>query len=207
MAGIIAKEGSGANFKQVDAGTYPARCYGVILLGTTYDDLYKKTQTKVMLQFELPTETIDAPDNPELHGQPYGLSKFLTLSLHEKSSLRQDLERWRNKPFTAEELKGFDLKNVIGVPCMLSVIKGENGKSKISSISAPIKGMSLVPQVNPTRYFDMTDFTHFDDLPKGIQDLIKRSDEYRNQFGEGSPQPQGTDESVPTFEGESDIPF
>ena len=204
--GIIAKEESGTAFAQIDAGTYPARCYGVVLIGTAYDEMYKKVQTTVMLQFEFPSETIDAPES-EYHGQPYGLSKFYTLSLHEKSNLRADLERWRNKPFTQEELNGFDLKNVIGVPCMASVIKKDNGKSKISSISAPVKGMAIVPQINPTRYFDLEDFTHFDDLPKGIQDMIKKTDEYRMKFESGSGQAQGMEEPPPTFDPDDEIPF
>ena len=203
---IIAKEDSGAGFEQIGAGSYPARCYGVVLIGTSYDDMYKKTQTKVLLQFEFPSETIDAPES-EYHGQPYGLSKFYTLSLHEKSILRADLERWRNKPFTAEELEGFDLKNVIGAPCMISVVKKDSGKSKISSVSALVKGMKVAPQINPTRYFDLEDFTHFDDLPKGIQDMIRKSDEYRNQFGEGSPKPQSTEEPDVLFDDEDTIPF
>jgi len=205
MSPIIASEGSGTNFKQVEAGTYPARCYGVILLGTTYDEMYKKTQTRVMLQFELPSETIDAPDT-DLHGQPYSLSKFVTLSLHEKATLRADLERWRNKPFTQEELKGFDLKNVIGAPCMLSVTVSESGRSKISSISALPKGMSVLPQINPVRYFDLSDFTYWDDLPEGIRKIIKKSDEYRNLFGDGEPNGSARNDHV-DFDDDDTIPF
>jgi hypothetical protein len=202
---IIAREG-GNSFPQLAPGSYPARCYGVILIGTIYDDLYGKSTTKVLVQFEFPSECIDAPDNPDLHGQPYGMSKFYTLSLHEKATLRADLERWRNKPFTKEELAGFDLKNIIGAPCMVAVVKKEDGKSKISSVSALPKGMSVLPQINPVRYFDIEeDASRFDDLPKGIQDMIKKSDEYRNLFGTGSP--DGTP-AEPTFDDEEDtIPF
>jgi hypothetical protein len=203
---IIAKEEAGTAFAPIEAGSYPARCYGVVLIGTSYDEMYKKTQCKVLLQFEFPSETIDAPES-EYHGQPYGLSKFYTLSLHEKSNLRADLERWRNKPFTQEELNGFDLKNVIGAPCMIAVTKKDNGKSQISSVSALVKGMKVAPQINPTRYFDFDDMTHFDDLPNGIQDLIKKSDEYRLKFESGSGQAQGMEEPPPTFDESDEIPF
>ena len=205
---IIAKE-ENTNFPQLDAGTYPARCYGVVLIGTTFDEMYGKTSTKVLVQFEFPSECIDSPDNPDLHGMPYGLSKFYTLSLHPKSTLRADLERWRNKPFTDEELRGFDLKAVIGAPCMVSVTKTEKGKSKISSMSALPKGMTVAPQVNPVRYFDLEDFTHFDDLPDGLKEMIKKSDEYKLKFNSADGQAQGMEEPPVDFDDDDDqtIPF
>ena len=202
---IIAKEEGGGNFEQVEAGTYLARAFGVIALGTTYNQKFDKTSYRIVIQFELPTELIDA-EGSEHHGMPRGLSKFYTLSLHEKSTLRADLERWRNKPFTAEELEGFDLKNVIGAGCMVSVVHNQSGKANISAISALPKGTSLLPQINPTRYFDLEDFTHFDDIPKGFQKMIKESDEYRNKFGAGEASGMAPTEA-PAEVGEDEIPF
>ena len=202
---IIVKE-TGSNFKEIKTGSFPARCYGVILLGTTFDEMYGKKKCQVMIQFEFPSETIDDPSS-EYHGQPYSMSRFYNFILSEKSSLRADLERWRNKPFTPEELLGFDLKNIIGVPCMISVVKGNTGKNKIDAVSAPMKDMPIAPQVNPSVYFDLEDFTHFDDLSTGIQNMIKRSDEYKERFNSPSGEAQGMEAPPVEFDVDDSIPF
>ena len=55
-------------------------------------------------------------------GQPFVISKKYTASLHEKASLRHDLESWRGRHFTPEELKGFDLENVLGANCQIQIV-------------------------------------------------------------------------------------
>jgi hypothetical protein len=58
--------------------------------------------------------------NPET-GKPYSIGKTYTLSLHERAKLRAHLEAWRNKAFTEEELRGFDLDKLLGVNCQIQV--------------------------------------------------------------------------------------
>jgi hypothetical protein len=204
---IIARSESKSSIPQIKPGSYPARCYGVVLLGTTYNEMYEKLQEKVLIQFEFPSECIDAPENPDIHGKPYVMSRTYTLSLHEKAALREDLERWRNKPFTAEELLGFDLKHIIGAPCMVAIKKSKTGKSKVDAVSAVPHGMSVAPQVNPTVYFDLDDFTHFDDLYDWIKKEIRASNEYKERFNSADGQAQGMDEPPVDFDEDQDIPF
>ncbi len=45
-----------------------------------------------------------------------------TVSLGKKANLRKELERWRGRQFTSEELTGFDIDSVIGAPAMLNII-------------------------------------------------------------------------------------
>ena len=61
-------------------------------------------------------------------GRPFSVHKRYKLSLHEKASLRKDLEAWRGKKFTADELKGFDVTNVVGTACTMQVMLSEDGK-------------------------------------------------------------------------------
>ena len=82
----------------------------------------------------------------------------------------------------------------------------KKGKSIISAVSAPVKGMPIAPQINPSRYFDLEDFTHFEDLPKGIQDMIKKSDEYKAKFSE-SGEAQGMEAPPVEFDDPDDLPF
>ena len=96
---------------------------------------------------------VDGEDKPRWLSKPY------TASLHENATLRKDLDAWRGKPFTAEELAGFNLQNVIGAPCILTIInqEGKTGSvyAKIASISKPMKGMYVPPLENDPILFDM----------------------------------------------------
>lgn len=55
-------------------------------------------------------------------GKPYEVSQKYTASLHEKAKLRQHLESWRNKKFSEEELREFDIENVVGAGCQIQII-------------------------------------------------------------------------------------
>ena len=46
-----------------------------------------------------------------------------------KDDFTKDLAAWRGKDFTADELRGFELKNVLGAWAMITVAKsvGNNG--------------------------------------------------------------------------------
>lgn len=178
---MIAKE-TGGSFEVAPAGTHVARCFGLIDMGTQIDSFEgrKKSARKVSIRFELPMEL---QQNGEHEGQPFQLSKTYTLSLHKKAGLRAALESWRSRPFTEEELKGFDLRKVMGAPCMISVIHNENGKANISSVSAMVKGMQIPAQVNPSLYFslDPEEFseTAFEALGDWFKGKIADSPEYK----------------------------
>ena len=130
---LVAKDsGGGGSFTPVPPGMYLARCYRIVDLGTQKSE-YKgvmKSLRKVMLQFEVHGE--DDAGNAILtaKNEPMSISKNFTLSLAEKATLRTDLQTWRGKEFTAEELRGFELKNVLGAWAMLNISKslGNNGK-------------------------------------------------------------------------------
>lgn len=193
----------GGDFKGVDAGTYPARCIKVIDLGTQHGEYLgiPNVRKQVLVTFELPTELMESG---EWAGSPYSISMFYTASLGEKANLRHDLEAWRGRPFTEEELKGFDLKNVLGKPCMVSVIKTETGKSKVNSVMALMKGMTVPEAINPLVYFDIDEWDNeiFNGLSNGIKKIIMESDEGKEQYNmakeEAPAGEQGGDEdSIP----------
>lgn len=65
-------------------------------------------------------------------------------SLHAKAGLRKFLESWRGRPFTAEELAGFDLKAVVGLTCLVGIVheaKGDKVYANLSSVMKLPKGM------------------------------------------------------------------
>jgi hypothetical protein len=197
----------GSTFKQVAPGTYAARCIKVIDLGTqTVKDFNDQDQTtkkrQVMITWELPGELIE---DGELAGQPYGVSRFYTAVLSEKSNLRKDLEAWRGRNFAKEELEGFSLKALVGKPCMVSVVHSAKGKANVKAVLAVIKGLTVPPAINPLVYFDIDEDgfgEKFEGLTKGIKKIIHGSEEYQRISGiavehtESSPEPTSED-SIP----------
>jgi hypothetical protein len=170
---IVAASTGGSSIPAIEAGTYPARCVQIIHIGTVEDeyDGRKKMTNKIRFTFELPTElhTYDEAKGEE----PRLISKEYTLSLSEKANLLKDLNAWRGKQFTAEELKGFDVTAVLGAPCQLSIVqktskKSGNTYSVIASISKVMKGVTVADQVTPKLVFG------YDGKPEEILELFKQ---------------------------------
>lgn len=114
---IIVSAG-GKEFKQVSDGQHKAVCFKIADLGSKYNEKFDKTSRKCMISFEV----IDEQDDD---GHNLIISWFGTLSLHEKSSLRKQLEGWRGRKFTEEESAGFDIAKLLGIPCNLYVMKSD----------------------------------------------------------------------------------
>ena len=193
--GLIAKEtgnGGGGNYEPIEAGMHQAVCYGIIDLGTHYDETYKKSNHKIMIQWEFPELRIDITRDGQTVNVPRITSKRYTLSLHEKAGLRKDLESWRGRAFTAEELRGFDVHNLLGVNCLLNIVhQTKDGKTyaNISSIVPLMKGQVKIPAETPLTFFSLTDG---DDIPRGLHErvveLIMASEEWANRVSQGGGQ-------------------
>lgn len=178
---MILSDNGNTSFEQPPTGSHAARCIAIIDLGTQRSTYEGEAQIKrqVIVRWELPTELMTTGD---FQGKPFTVSKFYTASLHEKSGLRKDLASWRGRDFTVEELKGFDLKSVLGKACMLAVGLSEKGKAKVTSVMGLPKGMVVPNQVNPSVHFslDANEFKEetFDALPKGFKEMIVASPEH-----------------------------
>lgn len=124
---------SGGNFTPAPAGTWAAVCVDVVDLGMVvgYEG---KTQHKIKIVWQI-EETM--PD-----GKPYQVQKRYTPSLHEKASLRKDLEAWRGRAFTDEELDGWDLDNILGAGCLLCVVQ----VAKNDQVYANIQSLMRLPK-------------------------------------------------------------
>ena len=185
---ITASTKPSANFEPIPAGTYLARCYSMVHIGTIEDEYQgqKRFVNKVRITWELPTEL--KVFNADKGEQPQAISREFTLSMHEKSTLRAFLTSWRGKGFSEEEAIAFDVSKLVGVPCMLSIVhepsKADPTKirEKISGISTVMKGVTMPPQINPSFVFELDAFEQnkFDSLPDWLKDKVRQSQEYRN---------------------------
>ena len=176
-------------FQIAPAGTHLARLYRIIDLGTQMREYEGKVtmNRKGKFFFELHGE--DAEGKPLLtsDGKPLIQSREYTISLNEKANLRRDLEAWRGKSFTEQELKGFQLKTLLGHFCMVNISHRQKGDltyadlKGISSVPAIYKKAGLPEGVNSTMLFDLNAFdaAMFDSLSENIKEVIKKSPEYR----------------------------
>lgn len=200
MAITATSSGDNKPKELVPEGNHVARCVSMVQIGTVEENYLNevKVANKVRITWELPQET--RVFNPEKGEQPFVVNKEYTLSMHEKASLRGDLQRWRGKPFTDEEAKAFDITKLLGAACMVNVVHrrsadGLKTYERVDGITPMPKGMECPPQVNPT--FELTwedfDMDKFLTLPSFLQDKIRSSKEW----AAWQPVPQTTKDDLP----------
>ena len=181
--GRYAKESGGGDFQQAPPGTHVARCIKLIDLGTQHGEYEGKptVREQVVVQWELPGETIDTDKG----AQPMIVSKFYTNSLSEKATLRADLEAWRGRQFTPDELASFDLEKILGAPCLVNVIHSDKGKARVKGVMSLPKGTICPPAHNTPSAFwlDPWDYNAYMSLSEGFRNIIVESDEVKDMVG------------------------
>jgi len=199
---VNAGNGGGGDFEQCPAGSFAARCYQIIDLG--HQTFEWKGEAKVAPKVRITWELNEMMSD----GRPFSISREYTASIGDKANLRKDLEAWRGRPFSAEELRNFSLENVLGAPCLLGIVhkpSKDNSKvyANVGSIMALPKGMACPELVNPAVKFDIGTFDQkvFDGLSSYVQKKILMSKELEEN---GIPQASSQDE--PVIEDET-VPF
>jgi len=218
--GLIAKDsGGGGNFTPVAPGMHLARCYRIVDMGTQKTDFQGQVKhlQKVMLQFEVHGEDEDGRPLVTAKGEPMSISKNFTLSLAEKATLRLDLQAWRGRPFTADELRGFELKAVLGVWAMITAARalGKNGKEftnivSINPVPAAIKRSGLPEGFNKLGSFDIDNpnMDLFETFGNGLREKITSSPEWRaRNVVQEQPVRKPTNTGSGFDDMDSDIPF
>lgn len=207
----VSDKGGGKTFKPVPAGTHAAVCTAVVGVGPQESSYGLKE--RVYLRFEVPAERVKWTDGDgKEHEGPAVVWNKYTASLNSKSNLRADLEGWRGRPFTKEELESFDLDKVLGHGCLLTVIHNtaDNGQvyANIQGIAGLVKGMAAPKAEGDLLSFDFDEHTEqqLADLPKWLNEMVGKGKALREQQAaeaEANAVPASDD---PGFT-EDDIPF
>lgn len=185
-------DNGGGDFEQPPVGTCVARCIKIIDIGTQKGEYQGKATSKrqCIVGWELPN---DLMAEGEYAGKPFNVSKFYTASLGEKANLRKDLQNWRGREFTDDELRGFDSKNILGKACMLSLTMNDKNKVRVTGVMALPKGMQVPPQVAESVYFSLDEYDPrvFEALSDGIKKMISASPEYQDATNPNKPKGGG----------------
>ena len=162
-------------------GTYVSVCRGVIGIGT-HNTGFKDPETKeeiwqnqVVIMFELPTERI------EIGGKdvPRGINSFpITISLGKKANLRKLwLDKWFGREMTDKEAdEGYDLQDLLGLNCLLSVIHKPSKKdptkiyANVGGVLPMVKGTPAFEPENEVLYYEIDTGMA---IPDGISDYWK----------------------------------
>lgn len=180
MAIMATDTGGGGDFSPMPVGNHVAVCNMVVDLGqqrTVSQQFGEKVKHQVWIRWETPDEQMEWTDrdgNKQVGNRVIG--KTYTVSLHENANLRSDLESWRGRPFTREELDGFDISKLLGVPCMVNVTHTEkNGKTYANVAAVTPLPKSLKenpPQSSIGLVLHDDDNNVYDDLPEWLQKKI-----------------------------------
>lgn len=186
-----------STFELPPEGTHIAVCYLVVDLGLQPNSFdANKPKHKVLIGWETPEEKMK-------DGRPFAISSIYTISLNEKAVLRQHLESWRGRKFTEQELAGFNLRNVLGAACQISVVHNTapNGKTyaNVAAVMALPKGMQKPAPVNKPVAYDTSepDPAALDALPEWIQNKINSGATPPEQGSHVDPEDPGFDDECP----------
>lgn len=212
---LIAESSGSSSFTPVPAGVHLARLYRIIDLGTQRSEYEGKVNFLRKVKFVWEVHSEDEKGQPLVtdKGDPMIITKDYTLSWGEKANLRKDLESWRNKPFTQEEQRRFDLKNVLDQWCMINV---QHKPRQKGGFFANIVGITPVPKIvrqnglpqghNPHAIFLVSDpdMELFETFSDHLKETIRACPEWRAKDAQKAP-------SKPNDSGfddmENDVPF
>jgi hypothetical protein len=197
---LIAKQ-KGDDFPPIRAGAYTAVCIIVADVGMSRGGRYKP-QHKVFIQWELIGQTVVMMRDGERVELPRVLGKFYTLSLSKKARLRADLESWRGRLFTDDELKGFDVFKILGAPCQLGVVheRGDDGNTytNVATIMGLAQGAPKPTAVSPLLKYSADEPANLEQLPSWLKDRIRQAQ---------PPAALETPTAAVEYEFDDDIPF
>ena len=203
---LTVSESGSKSFPLLPEGSYVAICNMLVDLGMRYNETYKNSTRKVRIGFELPEERI------EVNGEsvPRNIGSTYTASLNEKSILRRDLASWRGRDFTAAELEEFNLRNIVGAPCLIQVIHKERNGNKyvnIASIMSLPKGMAKPQLSEPPLVYDIDedDPAMVNGFPEWLKNMIVKSESYQQRINPAAA--SGDEQGFTELEDESDLPF
>jgi hypothetical protein len=178
---LWAKEGAG-DFYLIPEDSYQAVCSQIYDIGHQFSELYGKAAHQCIIIWEIPDERNKFTKDNIDYDYPRQMSNFYTVSLHEKARLRKDLESWRGKAFSPDELAGFDIHKLIGANCMLQIIhKSKDNKTRavIASVTKLPKSMTSKQPEGKTVVYSLEDGQWPETTPDFIVKKIKESEEWK----------------------------
>jgi hypothetical protein len=189
-----------STYEPIKPGSYMARCYSIIELGTLpgSNPTYSPSK-KILISWELPTVFSEYEDKD---GRKIKKVRTIATSygftMGKRGNLRKMLEAWTGKPFPSDDAAyDFDIDKMLSRTCLISVINTEkDGEvySNIATVSPMLEGSVCPDQVNSTFFlcYEKWDQAAFDTLSEKMKAKMASTPEYLKVPRAGSADaPQG----------------
>jgi hypothetical protein len=138
MSDAITATAAPSTFKAHDEGQFVGQCVDTINLGEKVQDF---PGTKPYLAPTCALVFRTGERNPET-GEYIDIAKEYTVSMGEKANLRKDLQTWRGKPYTPEQIDaGVPLDKLTGNHALLTVSHRTSGKGRTYANITAIVGI------------------------------------------------------------------
>lgn len=151
---IIASANETKNYTPAPEGVHQAVCVDVLDLGLIKSQFPDEKTGKDKFQHKV--NVVWQIEELRDDNKRYLLYKRYTLSLHEKAALRHDLESWRGRAFTFDELAGFDVEKLKGANCFINVQhkKSQDGSRTYANVVSvmPLPKNMKLPKMEPLDY-------------------------------------------------------
>lgn len=180
---------SSPDVELIPAGMHNAVCIALYDIGSIHSEKFNKTSRKVIFMWEFPEEPfIEWERDGQMQKMPRCLPDNYTLSLHKKAGLRNMLESWRGRPFSEQQLGGFDLETVLGVQAYVQIMHsspekhGDRIYANVNAVLPPPKGIPKVRAHSALARFSVMDLKQAvmpATLPEWIQEKVATSEEWR----------------------------
>jgi hypothetical protein len=198
MSMIVNTKGGGGERVLPKTGLNQAVLVSIVDIGTQERGEYQGEKLKPARQAIITWSLTNQHHifDEEKGAEPLHVSKWFTLSVHEKSALRKMVKSIRGKDIDGE----FDLFSLLGANCMLNLVESNDGKYvNIEGFSPLMEGLDAVEGLALTG-FSLTDFDKdvYLELHTWMKDRIRLSPEFQKV---GEVVPDTTDIE------ETDIPF
>lgn len=199
----------GREFKNVPAGMHLAICNMLVDAGMQPGSRrFPNLKHRLYLRFEVPGERVEYEHNGQKIEGPSTIGSWYVASMNAKAILRQHLEGWRGRKFSDDEAAAFDIETVLGKPCMVMVMEGEDGKTYLRGIGPAPKGTTAKAE-NPLLFYGPGSTKEaFEKLPdwlrKRIENAPKPEQASVASGGQYEPWEQGSDATSDPMD---DIPF
>lgn len=179
----------------MEAGVYFAVCTIIADVGDQYNENFKNTNRKLVLGFDIPSETIEV--DGEL--KPRQLSRWFTFAYSKKSNLFKVLSSWIGVT-NEDALADYDLYELAGQGCQVQVAINDKGRNIINALMALPRGVPAPVSSNPVITYDIDedgfDGPRWDALPEWIKNAVMKSEQYKDR-GEDKPLDMPEDVTTP----------
>lgn len=181
--GIIARDSGGGDFENPVAGSYIARCYKMIDVGTqpqTFQGKPSDPKRKLFVWFEL-LEDEEGNSYRMSDGKAFSVLNRYTLSTNAKATLRKHIDAWRGKPLTKDEAEAFNVVVLLDKYCRLQIsLDDKNDRTYVNVVSVGVT-KKRPEAVNATSWWSVEnpDMEAFEAFPDWLKTMIEGSAEWK----------------------------